>query len=121
MKQLRLKIYEVIEPYQHSRLSKVYDYSMLGVIILSLISLTTRLESPILSIIDKVTVSVFILDYLLRWITADYKMPKTAKWKAFLFYPFTIFAIIDIFKSHFIRIKTLKISKNGSFYQFSES
>ena len=55
MKQLRLKIYEVIEPYQHSRLSKVYDYSMLGVIILSLISLTTRLESPLLSIIDKVT------------------------------------------------------------------
>jgi voltage-gated potassium channel len=96
MKQLRLKIYEVIEPYQHSKLSKVYDYCMLGVIILSLISLTTRLESPILNIIDKVTVSVFILDYLLRWITADYKMPKTAKWKAFLFYPFTIFAIIDV-------------------------
>lgn len=96
MENWRSKIYTIVETHQQSTWSKVYDYCMLGMIILSLLPLTIRQDYPILNIIDKITVSVFILDYLLRWTTADYRMPKKAKWKAFLSYPFTLFAIIDL-------------------------
>ena len=45
---------------------------------------------------DKVSVTVFIIDYLLRWITADYRFADRPKWVAFLTYPFTAFAIVDL-------------------------
>ena len=38
---------------------------------------------------------VFIIDYLLRWITADYKYDKKSL-VSFIRYPFGVFAIIDI-------------------------
>jgi voltage-gated potassium channel len=36
------------------------------------------------------------VDYLLRWFTADYKLPDRKRWQAFLLYPLTPFAIIDL-------------------------
>ena len=45
-------------------------------------------------IIDKVSVSIFIFDYILRLITADYKLNKKAA--SFFIYPFTPMAIIDL-------------------------
>lgn len=45
--------------------------------------------------IDRITVTVFGLDYLLRWITADLKF-KSKKMYVFLKYPFTPFAILDL-------------------------
>lgn len=45
--------------------------------------------------IDRITVTVFSLDYLLRWITADLKF-KSKKMYVFLKYPFTPFAILDL-------------------------
>ena len=96
MNNLRRKIYDIIEPQQASTLSRVYDYLMLVMIIISLIPLAFREENVWFTWFDKVSVSAFIVDYLLRWLTADYKQPNKKKWKAFFYYPFTAFAIIDL-------------------------
>ena len=93
---LRQRIYDIIEPKNQSVFSKIYDYMMLVLIIMSIVPLATRKEIPILDLFDKIAVTAFILDYILRWGTADLKMPNKSKWKAFITYPFTAFAIIDL-------------------------
>jgi voltage-gated potassium channel len=44
---------------------------------------------------DKIAVTVFIVDYLLRWATADFKLKRKFIW-AFLEYPFTPMAVVDL-------------------------
>ena len=46
-------------------------------------------------IIDAIAVMIFIVDYLLRWGTADYKLNKKGI-VPFIKYPFTFMAIIDL-------------------------
>ena len=93
---LRSKIYEMIETEQSSVVSKIYDWAMLVFIVISIIPLAFREQNIWFEWFDKVSVSIFIIDYLLRWMTADYKLPERKKWVAFLTYPFTAFAIIDL-------------------------
>lgn len=69
---------------------------MLILIVLSIVPLTVRQEYIWMKITDKVIVSIFIIDYLLRWFTADFTLPKKEKWKAFLIYPFTPLAVLDL-------------------------
>lgn len=97
MKQWREKIFEIVEIGTDSVISKVYDWFMLIFIVVSLVPLAFREQTSILEWMDKVSVSVFIIDYLLRWLTADYKNPTRPNWQAFLLYPFSIFAIVDLF------------------------
>ena len=92
----RKHIFNIIEANHQSVYSKIYDWLMLVLIIISLIPLAFRSEQLIFDVFDKVSVSVFIIDYLLRWLTADYKMPHKSKWKAFISYPFSAFAIVDL-------------------------
>ncbi len=47
-------------------------------VILSLIPLTFKHYNMLFNVIDKVTVTIFIIDYIL-WITADYKYGKENK------------------------------------------
>lgn len=112
MKITRKQIFEIIEPSTSSIWSNIYDIFMMVLILCSIIPLAFRSELPLFDILDKIAVSFFILDYLLRWLTADYAMPNQKKWKAFLNYPFTAFAIIDllsIIPSFNIGNKALKI------------
>ena len=69
---------------------------MLVFIVISLVPLAFREQTTTLLWLDWISVSVFIVDYLPRWLTADYKLTKTKKWKAFLLYPITPFAIVDL-------------------------
>ena len=93
---MRKRIYEVIElSREGDRLSTAYDYLMMTVITLSLIPLVFKRTTLPLLVLDKVTVSIFIADYLLRLATADYKLGKTGA-AAFLRYPFTFMALIDL-------------------------
>lgn len=92
----RSKIYDTIETGRNSIVSKIYDWAMLFFIVISIIPLAFREQNVWFDWFDKVSVSVFILDYLLRWMTADYRMPNRPKWLAFLIYPFTAFAIVDL-------------------------
>ena len=95
-KSWRRKIYEVLDPDEEAKISKFYDSFMLVCIVVSLIPLAFREQTVYFEWMDKVTVIFFIIDYVLRWATADYKMPDKPAWKAFLVYPFTPFAIIDL-------------------------
>ena len=67
---------------------------MLICIIASMIPLAIKSDSLILNIIDKITVSVFIIDYILRLITAKQKLNKGAK--SYFLYPIQPMAIIDL-------------------------
>ena len=93
---MRKRIYEIISASNgHDRLSSVYDLFMMAVIIISLIPLVFKQTNPAFEIMDKVCAVIFILDYLLRWSTADYKF-SDASVLSFLKYPFSAMAIIDL-------------------------
>ena len=92
---MRKRLYEVIESAsENDRLSNVYDVFMMTVIIVSLVPLAFKEEIFLFYIIDKIAVVVFIIDYILRLLTADFKLKKGGL--SFLFYPFTPMAIIDL-------------------------
>lgn len=67
---------------------------MLFAIVVSIIPLMFFEELKWFKYVEIVTVVIFVIDYLLRWITADFKMEK--KGWAFVLYPFTPMAIIDL-------------------------
>ncbi len=92
----RKRVYQIIEKSEgHDSVSAVYDYAMIVVIIASLVPLAFKVDTKALQIVDKVTVTIFIFDYLLRWITADYKFEEKSV-KSFLRYPFSMMALIDL-------------------------
>lgn len=93
---MRKRIYEVIElSREGDKLSAVYDSFMIVLIILSLAPLIFKETTPLLSGIDHVCVCIFIVDYLLRLATADYKMGKPGL-LSFVRYPFTFMALVDL-------------------------
>ena len=92
---MRNRIYEIIEPAkQGDVISLVYDILMLVAITASIIPLMFVEENDAFRVIELVTVTFFIIDYLLRWITADYRLEK--KGWSFVLYPFSGWAIIDL-------------------------
>lgn len=92
---MRKRIFEIIEQSQKGdKVSLFYDIVMLVTIIVSIIPLTFAQDYPAFKIIEIVTVVLFIVDYLLRWLTADYRSGR--KGWSFVLYPFTGWAIIDL-------------------------
>lgn len=96
MNDWRKRVFDIVETNSNSIVSKIYDWAMLVFIVISLVPLAFREQNPTLIWLDWISVSIFIVDYLLRWLTADYKLKTTTKWKAFLLYPLTPFAIVDL-------------------------
>ena len=90
---MREKIYKMLENDKQSNL--IYDRFMLACIIFSIIPLCFKETNSFFQWVDKITVTVFIIDYLLRWVTADIKC-QGKKGIAFLKYPFGFFAIVDL-------------------------
>ena len=92
---MRKKIYAIIEPGHRGEKSiTAYDILMFIAITASIIPLMFVEETKAFRVIEQITVTFFILDYILRWITADYRLGK--KGWSFVLYPFTGWAIIDI-------------------------
>lgn len=91
---MRRRLFEIIELSDGDRLSAVYDYAMIVVIITSLIPLAFKTTTPFLTVLDYATVAVFLLDYALRLLSADLKLKRGAL--SFLLYPFTPLALIDL-------------------------
>lgn len=89
----RKKIYEIIEISDDNNLSKAYDRLMMCAIVTSIVPLAFKGQYLWMSIVDTVTVSLFVIDYLLRWLTADLKKGKLF---GLAVYPFTPLAIIDL-------------------------
>lgn len=110
---MRKRIYEIIEVAdEEDKLSAIYDSFMMLVIVTSLIPLAFKTPTTILVMIDKITVSIFIIDYVLRVLTADYKLGKNGA-SSFLRYPFTPMALIDL-----ISILPSLTIMNGAFRLF---
>ena len=92
---MRKRIYEIIEQGRSGdKASIAYDILMLVAITASIVPLMFVEEHNVFRIIEQITVSLFIIDYLLRWITADYRLEK--KGWSFVLYPFTGWAILDV-------------------------
>ena len=132
---MRRKLYSIIEPINSdNKLSNIYDFVMMATIIISIIPLAFKDTNIFFKWIDYITVSIFILDYILRLITADYKSKKSIA--SFFIYPITPMAIIDlvsilpsitILNSGFRLLKlfrllrTLKVLRAFKFLRYSKS
>ena len=93
---MRKRIYEIIEiSDEKDKFGNLYDWFMMLTIIISLIPLAFKTNYLAFQIIDKICVSIFIIDYLLRFITADFKY-NSKSIVSFLRYPFSFMAIIDL-------------------------
>ena len=93
---MRKKIYSMIEPLnRETNLNAFYDIFMIIAIVVSLIPLAFKEVLTVFIVIDKVCAAIFIIDYLLRFITADYKYGKKSI-VSFLRYPISPMAIIDL-------------------------
>ena len=91
----REKLYNVLDgDTEDNKLSIIYNYFMMATIVISLIPLGFKSNNLAFTIIDKVTVTIFIVDYIIRFITADEKLNKGAL--SFILYPITPMAIIDL-------------------------
>lgn len=92
---MRKRIYEIIEIAEgEDKLSQIYDVQMFLSIIISIIPLAFKETTPAFIVIDQITACIFVVDYVLRLITADYKLNDKAL--SFVKYPFTPMAIIDL-------------------------
>lgn len=92
---LRKRIYRMVEASaSRDRLCVVYNRAMVLVILISMIPLFFKQNPRAFQMLDYTAAGIMIVDYLLRWSTADYKLNK-GKW-SFLIYPFTFFALIDL-------------------------
>lgn len=130
---MRKRIYEIIEIAEDGDFaSKLYDTFMMVSIIISIIPLCFVEQTKLFIAFDTITVCIFIIDYILRFITADYSSNRTGT-LSFIAYPFRPMAIIDLLSilpsvtnlSYAFRIlrvfrlfKTLRIFK---FFRYSKN
>ena len=130
------QLYEIIEPADEnvSKWSSVYDVVMLICIVASMIPLAIKSEHTVLTIIDKVTVIVFIIDYFLRLITAKQKLNRGIV--SYFLYPIQPMSIVDLlsilpslipinagFKvlRVFRIVRTLKVFRSMKFFRYSKN
>ena len=92
---IRKKIYQIIEPRKDNRLARIYDYVMLIAITVGVLPLMFRTQYKLFWYFDIFSGACFLIDYILRWITFDFRS-KYKKWWAFIIYPITPMAIIDM-------------------------
>lgn len=92
---MRRRLFEIIETAKEDdRLSNVYDVFMMIVIVASLVPLAFKTEYRAFAVIESIATLVFIIDYVLRFATADLKLQRGGL--SFPIYPFTPMALIDL-------------------------
>lgn len=95
---IRRKIFDIVEPRYNSQDSiqtRAYDWCMLIAIAMGVLPLMFREQTRWFYLCDLISCTLFIIDYLLRWFTADYRMKKKGL-LAFVIYPITPMAIVDL-------------------------
>lgn len=95
MEKILEKIYDVIEPRNENVISQAYDRVMLMAIFIGIIPLLFRTQYTIFYYFDIISCILFVVDYVLRWVTAGLHTGKK-RLTARLLYPFTPMAIIDM-------------------------
>ncbi len=88
-------INDLVEPGKEGVVSKVYDGLMFVAIVLGTLPLLFREYRLLFWYFDIFSGIVYMVDYVLRWVTCDLRSKKP-KWKAFLLYPITPMAILDL-------------------------
>lgn len=92
---MRKRLYSVLNSEPNGdKINDFYDVIMIITIVVSIIPLAFKETNEIFRWIDYISVAIFVLDYILRFITADFKLKKSIK--SFYIYPFTPMAIIDL-------------------------
>lgn len=131
---MRKKLFSIIEPAKSGNwLSGLYDFIMIAAIVASLVPLAFKETNAVFQQTDRITLSIFVLDYFLRLLTADYKLKKSVS--SFFLYPLTPMAIIDLLAilpsltvvnnglkllRLFRLIKTLKVLRAFKFLRYSK-
>lgn len=92
---LRERLFEIIEASKgQDTASGIYDACMMGVILCSMVPLCFKQSNSLFTAVEAVTTAIFVVDYSLRLITADFKLRRGPI--SFLLYPFTFMAMIDL-------------------------
>ena len=91
--------------------SRAYDFTITAIILVNLIvavlstfdSINTR-YGAVLDLLEAITVAFFLLDYVLRLISAKYLFPRSSGFKSLLVYIFSFAGIIDLlsFLPHYL-------------------
>lgn len=93
---MRKRIFEIIEDAKPGdKVSNAYDIFMIFVIVMSLVPLGFKEATPALVVMDLTAAVIFMIDYILRWITVDHKFNNSSA-VSFVKYPFSAMAIIDL-------------------------
>lgn len=132
---MRKTIYDIIEPSgNHSLYSNVYDFIIMTTIVISIVPLAFRESNVVFQWIDYITTGIFVLDYLLRLVTADYKLNRSMV--SFFVYPLTPMAVIDLIAilpsvtmlnsgfrllKIFRLLRTMKVFRAFKFLRYSKS
>ena len=92
---MRNKIYQMVHLYDSNFVSIIYKYFMIVVIAVSLLPLMSKQDMGYVTYLEWFCLLIFVIDYILRWSTADYKFGSD-KWLSFVRYPFRLISIIDM-------------------------
>ena len=90
---VRKKLFKIVE--KDTSYYEWYDILILVCIWVSIIPLTFKEQNKFTYGITIITTIIFIIDYILRWITSDYRLKRKGI-RSFIKYPFTISAIFDL-------------------------
>ena len=95
MYDFKRRVYEVIEASRvGDSSSKAYDVLMTTAVIVGMVPLTLKKDNTFTFVIEIATCLIFLLDYIARVYTADYKMGYKSV-KAYIAYLLSPMAIID--------------------------
>lgn len=89
---VRKKLFKIVE--KDTTYYEWYDILILICIWISIIPLTFKEQNNFTYILTILTTIVFVIDYILRWITSDFRLKKGIT--SFIKYPFTLSAIFDL-------------------------
>ena len=132
---MRKKIFEMIEPSnREGLLGRFYDFIMIAAIVASVVPLAFKTSYLGFEIVEYVSVGIFVIDYVLRLICADFILKKGKA--SFFLYPISPMAIIDIiailpsvsllnegFKllKIFRLLRTFKVFRAFKFFRYSKT
>ena len=131
---MRRKIYGVINSSGECLAGKIYDFIMMAAIVASLVPLAFKGTNLAFVVVDYISVSIFIVDYVLRLVTADIKLGRSVT--SFFMYPITPMAIVDLVSilpslapvngslkllKLFRLLRTLKVLRSLKFLRYSKS
>lgn len=97
---MRKRLYQLIS-------GTSYGLFMILCIIISIVPLAFKSSLPVFTAIDICTTAVFILDYIVRWLTVDLDAPNRKY--PFAFYPLQPMAVIDLVSI----LPTITLLNNG--------